>query len=67
MESINYDCFGRAAYIALFTNVRNSAALRKRLISASTMPGDEGEIERAKVSFAFIDARPVRTISWNAV
>ena len=33
------------------------------LISAATMPGTDGERERAAVNFAFIDARLVRPFS----
>lgn len=47
-------------HIALFHNVSNSAELKQRLISAATMPGPEGEVERAAVNFAFVDAHPVR-------
>lgn len=46
-------------HIALFRDVKNAAALRKRIISASTMEGDAGELEREEVNFAFIDARLV--------
>ncbi|XP_006460403.1 hypothetical protein AGABI2DRAFT_220433 [Agaricus bisporus var. bisporus H97] len=44
-------------HIALFRNVTNAAALRKRIINASTMEGEGGDFERDQVNFAFIDAR----------
>jgi EKC/KEOPS complex subunit CGI121/TPRKB len=46
-------------HIALFRNVTNSAVLRKRVISASTLVGEAGDLEREQVNFAFIDARLV--------
>lgn len=46
--------------MALFHDVPDAAGLRARLISASTMQGAEGNAERAKVDFAFLDARSVR-------
>jgi EKC/KEOPS complex subunit CGI121/TPRKB len=46
-------------HVALFRNVTNSAALRKRVINASTMAGGTGDFEREQVNFAFIDARLV--------
>ncbi|KAH9936886.1 CGI-121-domain-containing protein [Epithele typhae] len=46
-----------AAHVALFTNVRNSAALRSRIVRASQMDGPEGDAEREAVSFAFVDPR----------
>lgn len=45
---------------ALFVNMEGSAALRQRLIKASTMEGDEGITERQRVDFAFLDAKMVR-------
>ncbi|KAH9887742.1 CGI-121-domain-containing protein [Cubamyces lactineus] len=44
-------------HIALFTNVKNSAALRSRIVRASQLEGPEGDSEREAVNFAFIDAR----------
>ncbi|KXN90555.1 hypothetical protein AN958_04227 [Leucoagaricus sp. SymC.cos] len=46
-----------ATHVALFRNVKNAASLRKRIISAATMEGEAGELEREEVNFAFIDAR----------
>lgn len=45
--------------LALFRDVKNAAALRKRIIAASTMEGEDGEREREEVNFAFVDARLV--------
>ncbi|KAF7297097.1 hypothetical protein MIND_00942600 [Mycena indigotica] len=50
-------------HIALYTNVSNSAVLKKRLIAAASAEGEEGERERDAVNFAFIDARLVRQIT----
>ncbi len=47
------------AYVALFTGVSNTSELRLRLINAAFMTGEEGELEREVVNFAFIDARKV--------
>ncbi|KAK9897420.1 CGI-121-domain-containing protein [Cystobasidium minutum MCA 4210] len=44
---------------ALFVNMEGSAALRQRLIKASTMEGDEGITERQRVDFAFLDAKMI--------
>ena len=63
MESFSYPQFSpdvSSVHIALFKNVTNASQLKQRLISAATMPGPEGELERAAVNFAFIDARLVR-------
>jgi EKC/KEOPS complex subunit CGI121/TPRKB len=49
------------AQFALFRNVENTAALRKRIVSAATLTGPEGDQEREAVNFAFIDARLVRS------
>lgn len=46
--------------MALFREIPDAAGLRARLIAASTMPGQDGDTERAKVDFAFIDGRSVR-------
>ncbi|TCD69193.1 hypothetical protein EIP91_008489 [Steccherinum ochraceum] len=60
METFAYPQFPSdvsSVHIGLFKNVTNAAQLKQRLISAATMPGPEGEQERAAVNFAFIDAR----------
>lgn len=62
METYRYPQFPlqfATVYVALFTGVQNAAELKKRLVAASVMPGDEGDIEREAVNFAFIDARLV--------
>lgn len=62
METYIYPHFPQdlsAVYVALFTGVSNAAQLRRRLITAASMAGDEGELERENVNFAFIDARKV--------
>lgn len=46
-------------HVALFKHVKNAAALKKRIIDASTLEGETGEREREQVNFAFIDARLV--------
>ncbi|CAG7850730.1 SubName: Full=Related to ERG20-Farnesyl-pyrophosphate synthetase {ECO:0000313/EMBL:CCA68513.1} [Serendipita indica DSM 11827] len=59
MESYQIPHSGASVFVALFKNVTNAASLKKRLVTASTMAGDEGIAERAAVNFAFIDARLV--------
>ncbi|KAF9453144.1 CGI-121-domain-containing protein [Macrolepiota fuliginosa MF-IS2] len=49
-------------HVALFRNVTNAAALRKRIIGASTMSGEAGELEREEINYAFIEARLIT--SW---
>ncbi|KAF8334998.1 kinase binding protein CGI-121-domain-containing protein [Cantharellus anzutake] len=46
-------------HVCLFTNVKNSSAIRARLVSAASTPGEAGDVERAAVNFAFIDAAPI--------
>lgn len=51
---------GSTAHYALFT-ISNAAALRTRLVAASQLAADEeGNAERAKLDFAFIDGSMVR-------
>ncbi|KAG8768563.1 hypothetical protein FRC15_005085 [Serendipita sp. 397] len=57
MEVYHIPHFGASVHTALFHNVSNAAALRSRLVTASTMQGEEGVMERGAVNFAFIDAR----------
>ncbi|KAG9050889.1 hypothetical protein FS837_001543 [Tulasnella sp. UAMH 9824] len=44
-------------FVGLLVNVKNSSAIRSRIIAASTAAGEAGDIEREAVNFAFIDAR----------
>ncbi|GAA5851853.1 hypothetical protein JCM9279_001908 [Rhodotorula babjevae] len=47
-------------HLALIHPIHNAAALRTRLVSASTLPQDEaGNRERSAVDFAFVDARMI--------
>ncbi|TFY63359.1 hypothetical protein EVG20_g6351 [Dentipellis fragilis] len=60
METYAYPHFppsSSAVHVALFTNVTNASDLRARIVKASTLEGPEGDAERARVNFAFIDAR----------
>ncbi|KAJ3482263.1 hypothetical protein NLI96_g7102 [Meripilus lineatus] len=62
METFHYPHFPpdlSIAHVALFTKVTNSAELRLRLIKAASLPGEEGDIEREAVNFAFIDATKI--------
>ncbi|BEJ16902.1 hypothetical protein CspHIS471_0603030 [Cutaneotrichosporon sp. HIS471] len=43
-------------HIAYFEDVENSSSIKRRLVSAATTPGPDGELARAAVDFAFIDA-----------
>lgn len=69
MESFCYPQFPpqfTTVYVALFTEVENAAELKKRLVAASVMPGEEGDIEREAVNFAFIDARLVCVSAYHS-
>ncbi|KAG5645762.1 hypothetical protein DXG03_005299 [Asterophora parasitica] len=60
METISFPHFSpdrSTVHAALYTNVTNGAALRKRIIDAAVIEGEDGERERDAVNFAFIDAR----------
>jgi hypothetical protein len=48
-----------AVHVALFTEIKNAVPLRRRIIDAATMNGEEGDREREAVNFAFINARLV--------
>lgn len=50
----------REIALALWTDLSSAQDLRARLVAASTMPGDEGDCERAALDFAFLDGRAVR-------
>ena len=60
METFIYTHLDLQVHIALFRNVLNSSDLRKRIIAAATLTGEEGDAERERVNFAFVDARLVR-------
>ena len=65
METSTFPYFPSYAtpiHIALFKNVTNSSGIRKRLIEASTMAGEEGDVARDKVDFGFIDASLVCSV-----
>jgi len=62
MEALRFSQFDSKhsqVYIALFRGVSNAAALKSRIIAASTAEGEFGEKEREAVNFSFIDARLV--------
>jgi hypothetical protein len=62
MEVFRYPQFPpefATVYIALIKDIQNAAELKKRLVSASVMPGTAGEIEREAVNFAFVNAKLV--------
>jgi EKC/KEOPS complex subunit CGI121/TPRKB len=59
----HFPTYATPVYVALFKDVTNSAAIRKRLIEASTMEGEEGDEARRKVDYGFIDASLVRPVS----
>lgn len=69
METYTFPTFplyASTVHIALFNNVSNSAALRKKLIVASQMSGAEGDHARAEVDYGFIDGSivclPLRSV-----
>ncbi|KAL7424680.1 hypothetical protein Q5752_000364 [Cryptotrichosporon argae] len=43
-------------HIALFENVRNAPEIRRRLVTAATTEGAEGDRLRAEVDFGFVEA-----------
>ncbi|KAF5388147.1 hypothetical protein D9615_000010 [Tricholomella constricta] len=60
METFTFPQFSTdrsVVHTALYTNISNAAALRKRIIEAAVAEGEAGERERDAVNFAFIDAR----------
>ncbi|BGP39107.1 hypothetical protein JCM10450v2_003060 [Rhodotorula kratochvilovae] len=60
MESYPLPYHGSTIHLALFAPIQNAAELRKRLVTASTLPADEaGDSERRAVDFAFVDARMI--------
>lgn len=60
MESLVLPHHGVTVHLGLFSPISNAAALRTRLVAASALPADEeGEAERAKLDFAFVDAAMV--------
>ena len=62
METYTYSHFPSevsTVHLALYSNVSNAADLRKRLVSAATLPGEGGEREREAVNYAFVDAKLV--------
>ncbi|GAA5823652.1 hypothetical protein JCM11251_000712 [Rhodosporidiobolus azoricus] len=57
MESYPLHYASSTVHLALFSPLPNAAALRQRLIAASTLSAEEGgDEERRKVDFAFVDA-----------
>jgi EKC/KEOPS complex subunit CGI121/TPRKB len=47
------------AHATLYTDIKNAISLRRRIIGAAAMDGEEGDREREAVNFAFINARLV--------
>lgn len=45
--------------VAVITNVTNSSKIRSRIIAAASAEGREGDEERERLNFAFIDAKTV--------
>lgn len=56
MDVYDYPHFNLQVAIYLFTDVKNGPEIRKKIVEAATCQGDEGEVLRDAVSFAFIDA-----------
>ncbi|KAJ7828084.1 kinase binding protein CGI-121-domain-containing protein [Mycena leptocephala] len=50
-------------HTALYTDVSHSDLLRKRLITASTAEGSDGERERDALNFSFIEARLITSMN----
>ncbi|THV07436.1 CGI-121-domain-containing protein [Dendrothele bispora CBS 962.96] len=58
MQSFVFDHIpnNNIAYFALYSPVQNPAELKRRIIEAAKIEGEEGDKERDAVNFAFIDA-----------
>ncbi|KAJ7725362.1 kinase binding protein CGI-121-domain-containing protein [Mycena metata] len=50
-------------HAALYTNVSDPDLLRKRLITASTAEGADGERERDALNFSFVEARLITSVN----
>lgn len=60
MESLSLAHHGVSVHVGLFSPITNAAALRARLVAASQLPQDaEGDAERARLDFAFVDGAMV--------
>jgi len=62
MESFSFPALPQnysVVYAALYTDIKNAILLRRRIIAAAAMDGEEGHREREAVNFAFINARLV--------
>ncbi|WVN90706.1 uncharacterized protein L203_105948 [Cryptococcus depauperatus CBS 7841] len=60
METFTFESFPAVhsvIHIALFENVSNSAAIRKRLVAASQMGGAEGDAAKEEVDYGFVEAQ----------
>ena len=63
MESYGYTHFPSNlsnVHIALFIDVKNASELRERIVKAASLVGAEGDAERSRLDFAFIEAKLVR-------
>lgn len=61
MERLHFTSFKKTIYIGLFEEVLNSQVLIERIQNAAKLEAPEGEHERERVNYAFIDARLVGT------
>ena len=59
MEVYDYPQFSLQAAVCLFTDVKNGAEIRRKIIKAATCQGEEGGPLRDAVNFAFVDAKLV--------
>lgn len=50
-------------YVAFFTEVTNGPEIKERLLASLQLEGPEGEQERKKLNFAFIDATAVSALN----
>lgn len=65
MESFSFPTFPSnysAVYATLYTDIKNAIPLRRRIIEAAAMDGEEGDREREAVNFAFINARLITSL-----
>lgn len=63
METFTFPTFpvyANPVHFALFNNVSNASELRRKLIGASQMTGEEGDKARQEVDYGFIDGSLVR-------
>jgi len=57
METIHLPALNKTAFVSLFKDIQNPGSILSRIQSASKLEGEEGDRERQRVNFAFVDAK----------